>query len=98
MKGELKNYSILETSQAFDLAIDGFADLIKMLVKLLEKEKRLKVLGEEIIKTKRRVNALENITIPQIESDIRYIRQKLQEVAIAESSIQIIMKKMINQG
>jgi V/A-type H+-transporting ATPase subunit D len=50
------------------------------MVELASKEKALELIGDEIERTRRRVNALEYILIPNLEETIRYISMKLSEM------------------
>ena len=49
------------------------------LIRLAELEKACQLMADEIEKTRRRVNALEYMTIPQLEETIKFIRMKLDE-------------------
>ena len=55
------------------------SELLQKLLKLAEMEKTVKLLAQEIEKTRRRVNALEYVMIPQYQETIRYIVMKLDE-------------------
>jgi V/A-type H+-transporting ATPase subunit D len=57
----------------------AFRDLARALVRVANTESRLRRIGEEIKKTARRVNALEQAVIPGIRSQIRYIQQVLDQ-------------------
>ena len=50
------------------------------MVELASKEKALELIGDEISRTRRRVNALEYILIPNLEETIRYVSMKLSEM------------------
>ena len=72
-------YGMAETSAQLDNAISTMADVLPQLIALSEKEKSCEMLADEIQKTRRRVNALEYVMIPQLEETIRYIAMKLEE-------------------
>ena len=57
----------------------AFRDFAEALVAVANTETRLKMIGEEIKKTTRRVNALEQVVIPGLDAQIRYIRQVLEQ-------------------
>ena len=72
-------YGMAETSAQLDNAIATMADVLPQLIALSEKEKTCELMADEIQKTRRRVNALEYVMIPQLEETIRYISMKLEE-------------------
>lgn len=72
-------YGYAFTSGELDCAVEELSDLLPDLVALAEKEKSAQLLAEEIEKTRRRVNALEYIMIPDLENGIRQISMKLDE-------------------
>ncbi len=72
-------YGMSETSAQLDNAIATMADVLPQLIALSEKEKTCELMADEIQKTRRRVNALEYVMIPQLEETIRYISMKLEE-------------------
>ena len=73
------SYGLAETSAQLDGAISTLAMLLPKLVRLAEIEKTCNMLADEIEKTRRRVNALEYVMIPQFEETIRFITMKLDE-------------------
>jgi len=75
-----RGYSIKETSAQVDDAALKFEEALKLLVKLAEVEITIKLLAEEIEKTKRRVNALENILLPRLSTTVKYIKMRLDEM------------------
>lgn len=79
--GETKElpYSFAFTSPELDSSVLGLADLLPQLIKLAETEKTCNMLSDEIEKTRRRVNALEYIMIPEMNANIKYITMKLEE-------------------
>lgn len=72
-------YSFASTPSEIDSALDTFSDSLKHMVKLAEIEHSAKLLAIEIEKTRRRVNALEYVFIPQQKETIKYISAKLAE-------------------
>lgn len=72
-------YGFARTSGELDNAISALSDLFPMLLDLAAKEKETQLLAAELEKTRRRVNALEYVMIPQLETTIKYIQMKLDE-------------------
>jgi V/A-type H+-transporting ATPase subunit D len=72
-------YGVSQTSAALDRAGDLFLDLVRVQVDLAEKEKSVRILADEIAKTRRRVNALEYILIPDIVETRKHIAMALDE-------------------
>ena len=72
-------YSFAFMTGEADSAVDMAGRLIEKLVKLAELEKATAMLADEIEKSKRRVNALEYVLIPNLEETIKYITMKLEE-------------------
>lgn len=72
-------YGFSQTSPILDLAIENFDKLLPKIIKIAEKEKSIEIIAEEIEKTRRRVNTLEYIIIPNIEETIKYIKMRLDE-------------------
>ena len=66
------------TSEA-DYSVQAVGKVLQKLVKLAETEKTTNMLADEIEKGKRRVNALENIMIPNLTETIKFISMKLEE-------------------
>ena len=77
--GEIYPYGFAQTSGELDDAVDAMAKVLEDLLRLAEVEKTSQLLAEEIEKTRRRVNALEYVKIPQMEENIKYITMKLDE-------------------
>ncbi len=72
-------YGFMSTGADLDAAVQALADALPLLLELAEVEKACSQLADEIEKTRRRVNALEYVMIPQFEEAIRAIRMKLDE-------------------
>lgn len=76
-----RGYSVTGVSSRVDETADKFERILDVIIEYADIETRLKRLGEEIQKTNRRVNALEQITVPQLREQVNYIRQTLDERA-----------------
>lgn len=83
-------YGFLGTTSQLDDSIMKLNDILPKLLELAEIEKACQLMADEIESTRRRVNALEYMTIPQLEETIAYIRMKLEENE--RSSITRLMK------
>lgn len=72
-------YGLAFTSGDLDLAVEGVSDILPLMLELAEIEKTCYILSYEIERTRRRVNALEHVVIPETQEQIRYIKMKLDE-------------------
>lgn len=77
--GSIYPYGYAQTSADLDDAIDGLNNTLSNLLELAEVEKACQLMADEVEKTRRRVNALEYMTIPQLKETIRFIQMKLDE-------------------
>lgn len=73
------NYGMAFTSGELDSALRALNGILEDLLRMAELEKTAQLLAEEIERTRRRVNALEYILMPQYQQIIRSIRMKLDE-------------------
>ena len=78
-KGDVLSYGYAVTSGDLHNSIMLLSEVLPDLLKLAQQEKTLQMLAGEIEKTRRRVNALEYIMIPNYQDTIRYITMKLDE-------------------
>lgn len=76
---EIYPYGFAQTSGELDGALEKLARVFEDMLELAQVEKTMQLLAEEIEKTRRRVNALEYVMIPELEGNIRYIAMKLEE-------------------
>ena len=76
---DIYSYGFAFTSADLDGAVKSLADILPDLIKLAEIEKSCQLMADEIEKTRRRVNALEHVMIPETQEQIRYITRKLDE-------------------
>ena len=74
-----RGYSIVGTSITIDEAASAFEAEVKAIIRLAESELRLTRLAEEIGRTSRRLNALDNLLIPRLEADRDFIQLALDE-------------------
>ncbi len=72
-------YGFANTSGELDSAIENLSEIFPTMLKLAALEKEVQLLAAEIEKTRRRVNALEYVMIPQFQETIKYIQMKLDE-------------------
>ena len=77
--GNIYPYGYANTSGELDSAIAKLAEIFPLMLELAAKEKEAQMLAAELERTRRRVNALEYVKIPQLEMTIRYIRMRLDE-------------------
>ncbi|MBQ3331228.1 MAG: V-type ATP synthase subunit D [Ruminococcus sp.] len=76
---DIYSYGFAFTSADLDDAVKSLADILPDLIRLAEIEKSCQLMADEIEKTRRRVNALEHVMIPETREQIRYITRKLDE-------------------
>ncbi len=80
VSGRIISYGYYDTSPELDAALYSLDKVISDLLELAVMEKTLELIAVEIEKTRRRVNALEYILIPNLEETLRYIVMKLSEI------------------
>ncbi|MGB9866312.1 MAG: V-type ATP synthase subunit D [Bacillota bacterium] len=88
--GSVWSYGFAETSAELDAALGEFNAIMPDLIKLAEVERAVEVLANEIEKTRRRVNALEYVLIPELENTVNGIEMRLAE--IERSNVSRLMK------
>ncbi|MBE7006338.1 MAG: V-type ATP synthase subunit D [Ruminococcaceae bacterium] len=90
-EGDIYPYGYAFTSSDLDGAVKSLSDLLPDLLRLAEIEKSCQLMAIEIEKTRRRVNALEHVMIPDAQQKIKFITMKLDE---NERSTQIRLMKI----
>lgn len=76
---DIYSYGFANTSVDLDEAVGALSSVLPDMIRLAEVEKSCQLMAAEIEKTRRRVNALEHILIPQYQETIKYITMKLDE-------------------
>ena len=90
-ENDIYSYGFAFTSGDLDYAVDSLQEVFKDMLKLAEVEKSCQLMAAEIEKTRRRVNALEHVIIPETQESIKYITMKLDE---NERSTQVRLMKV----
>lgn len=73
-------YGIYRSNSALDKTYLSFVRVLKLITRAVWVENTAYRLAYEVRKTKKRVNALENVIIPQLKSNIKYIQDTLEEL------------------
>ena len=94
---EIYPYGFAQTSGELDDALDKLARVFEDMLELAQVEKTMQLLAEEIEKTRRRVNALEYVMIPDLEKNIKYISMKLEENENSTKVRLLKVKEMVLQ-
>lgn len=90
-KADIYPYGFAFTSGDLDDAVKSLDDVLPDMLRLAEVEKACQMMASEIEKTRRRVNALEHVIIPETQENIKYITMKLDE---NERSSQVRLMKV----
>jgi len=96
-EGSIYPYGYGQTSSELDDAIFKLYNILPKLLELAQVEKSCQLMADEIEKTRRRVNALEYRTIPDLIETIKYIRMKLDENERSTITRLMKVKDMINK-
>ena len=94
---EIYPYGFAQTSGELDIAMQAISSVFEDMLELARVEKTMQLLAEEIEKTRRRVNALEYVMIPEMQENIRYISMKLAENENATKVRLMKVKDMVLQ-
>lgn len=96
-KGEVYSYGLAFTSGDLDEGVKSLSEIMPDMLRLAEVEKTCRLLSCEIEKTRRRVNALEYVMIPDYEDTIKYITMKLDENERSNTTRLMKIKDMMLQ-
>ena len=96
-EGSLLPYGFAQTSGELDAALEKMQAVFADMLELAQVEKSMQLLAQDIEKTRRRVNALEYVMIPETEKNIRYITMKLDENERGNTTRLMKVKDMVLQ-
>ena len=96
-EGSTFNYGMATTPASLDVALEDFSKVIPGLLQLAADEKAVALMSTEIERTRRRVNALEHVMIPNYAETIKYISMKLDEQARSTTSQLIKVKEIVSE-
>ena len=96
-EGSIYPYGFANTSSELDDTLSKLYGILPQLLELAEVEKSCQLMADEIESTRRRVNALEYMTIPQLQETIKYIRMRLDENERSATTRLMKVKSMIEQ-
>ena len=89
------SYGLGTSPGSLDVALEQFLELMPRLVKLAADEKALRSMSLEIERTRRRVNALEHVMIPQFTEAVHSISMKLEEQERSTQSRLMVIKEIV---
>ena len=98
MEGSIFPYGFVQTSAELDDTVVKLQKVLDNLLSLAEIEKSCQLMADEIEKTRRRVNALEYSTIPNLEETVKDIRMKLDENERATITRLMKVKQMLQKN
>ena len=93
--GEIYPYGFAQTSGELDIAMQSMSRVFEDMLELAQIEKTMQLLAEEIEKTRRRVNALEYVMIPDMKENIKFITMKLEENDLSTKVRLMKVKEMV---
>lgn len=85
------DFSEMLSTSELNEARNGFSEILPELIELTSLSRTLRTLASQIIETRRRVNALEYILIPELERNLKFIRMKLAEL---ERGTRVVLLKI----
>ena len=94
---EIYPYGFAQTSGELDAALEALSGVFQDMLELAQVEKTMQLLAADIEKTRRRVNALEYVMIPDLQQNIRYISMKLDENERGNTTRLMKVKDMVLQ-
>jgi V/A-type H+-transporting ATPase subunit D len=97
-KGSYDCYSLSSTPAILDEGLRRLNELLPLMIELAEMERAIELLSEEIEKTRRRVNALEYILIPQLDATVSFVTMKLDEMERSNLTRLMKIKSMVAEA
>ncbi len=97
IKGDFHSFGFKDVDIDIDVVLKKFQEVLPDIIELAQVENSVKELSEEIEKTRRRVNALEYILIPNLEETIRYISMKISENERSNLTRLMKVKEIVEQ-
>lgn len=94
-EGDVFSYGYAFTSGDLDSSVEELSEALRDMLELAEKEKSAQLMAAEIERTRRRVNALEHVMIPNYQDTIKYITMKLDESARSTTTRLMKVKDMM---
>jgi len=94
-EGRYYSYGLVDTTAELDSALKKYHEILPLMLRVAELDKSITLLANEIEKTRRRVNALEYVIIPDLEETIKFITMKLDEMARSSTSAIMRIKEII---
>lgn len=94
-EGDIYSYGFAFTSADLDEVTEEFSSIVPDMIRLAQIEKACQLLSLEIEKTRRRVNALEYVMIPDYEDTIKYITMKIEEADRSNTTRLLKIKDML---
>ena len=94
-EGKYYSYGLVSTTAELDGALKKYHEILPLMLRVAELDKSVTLLANEIEKTRRRVNALEYVIIPDLEETINFITMKLDEMARSTNSAIMRIKEII---
>lgn len=94
-QGNVYSYGLSSTSAELDSALGAYSELLPEMLRLSQIERSVELLANEIEVTRRRVNALEYILIPNLKDTIKYIKMRLDEMERSNLSRLMKIKEIV---
>ena len=94
-EGNVYSYGLAETSAELDSALGAYSELLPEMLRLSQIERSVELLANEIEVTRRRVNALEYVLIPNLQDTMKYITMKLDEMERSNLSRLMRIKEIV---